>query len=113
SAGVRPRTTCPNRPRRPRPREDPISAELLAIRRAAGSALKTLKKRGSPPGRPLGSEVLPPALAIDALIAAMQAKFSLAPEAAGRMLRPALADWRDAVGCADPLLLPANAQTEA
>ncbi|MCA1826627.1 MAG: hypothetical protein LC689_06765 [Myxococcales bacterium] len=42
----------------------------------------------------------------------MRARFSLAADVADRLLRPALADWRDAVGCADPLLLPANAATE-
>src|SRR5438132_2027243 len=42
----------------------------------------------------------------------MRARFSLASDAADKMLRPALADWRDAVGCADPLLVPANAHEE-
>src|SRR5260370_28981361 len=40
----------------------------------------------------------------------MRTRFDLAEEAVNRLLRPALADWRDAVGCADSLLVPANAQ---
>ena len=87
-------------------------SDLLAIRRAAGAVLRPLKRRGSRPGQPVAGEPIPPALAIDALLAAMAARFSLLPEAAHRLLRPALADWRDAVGCADPLLLPANASAE-
>ena len=98
-------------PKRPPSREDRISAEL-AIRRAAGTVLRPLRQRGSAPGRALGGEPLPPRLAIESLLAAMRARFSLASDAADRLLRPALADWRDAVGCADPLLLPANANAE-
>ena len=98
-------------PKRPPSREDRISAEL-AIRRAAGTVLRPLRQRGSAPGRALGGDRLPPRLAIESLLAAMRARFSLASDAADRLLRPALADWRDAVGCADPLLLPANANAE-
>ncbi len=42
----------------------------------------------------------------------MRARFALDSGVADKLLRPALADWRDAVGCADPLLLPANAAAE-
>src|SRR5439155_24197524 len=54
------------------------------------------------------AEPLRPALAIEALLAAMQAQFGLPEPTANDLLRPALADWRDAVGCADPLLVPAD-----
>ena len=54
-----------------------------------------------------------PALAIEALVAAMRERFGLGQELAERLLLPAFADWRDAVGCADPLLVPANAQGPA
>jgi hypothetical protein len=72
-------------------------------RRAAGAVLRGVRRRG---------ELLRPALAIEALLAAMRARFDLDEAAADQLLRPALADWRDAVGCADPLLVPANAATE-
>src|SRR3954471_11995326 len=75
--------------------------ETLPIQRAAGAVLRAVRRR---------SEPLRPALAIDALIAAMRARFGVAEQTANELLRPALADWRDAVGCADPLLVPANAQ---
>ena len=42
----------------------------------------------------------------------MRAMFSMIAADADKLLRPALADWRDAVGCADPLLLAANAAEE-
>lgn len=71
-----------------------------------------MRKRGAAPGKPLGADTLPPQLAIDALVAAMRARFSLEEAAADKLLRPALADFRDAVGCADPLLLPANHKSE-
>jgi hypothetical protein len=78
-------------------------ADPLSIRRAAGAVLRPLKRaaRGEP---------LRPALAIEALLAAMRARFALPEPATDQLLRPALADWRDAVGCADPLLVPADAQ---
>ncbi|HMC35998.1 MAG TPA: hypothetical protein VKH65_16390, partial [Myxococcales bacterium] len=84
----------------------------IPIQRAAGSALRSLRLKGAPPHRLTAaarSEPLKPSLAIDALLSAMRARFGLAESAANELLRPALADWRDAVGCADPLLLPANA----
>lgn len=74
---------------------------LLDVQRAAGAVLRGARRNGTP---------LRPALAIDALLSAMRALFGLADQDADRLLRPALADWRDAVGCADLLLLPANAQ---
>ena len=86
--------------------------ELLAVRRAAGAALRAVRRPGQRQQGPARGDPLRPALAIEALLAAMRARFGLAAEAADRLLRPALADWRDAVGCADPLLVPANAQTE-
>ena len=43
----------------------------------------------------------------------MRERFGLGQERAERLLLPAFADWRDAVGCADPLLVPANAQGPA
>src|SRR5256885_10207115 len=85
---------------------------LLAIRRAAGAPLRTLRRPGQRQAGPARGEPLRPALAIEALLAAMRARFGLAADAADRLLRPALADWRDAVGCADPLLLPGNARDE-
>ncbi len=81
--------------------------------RAAGAALRAWKRPGTPPHRLTAApraEPLRPALAIEVVLAAMCARFDLAEEAVNRLLRPALADWRDAVGCADPLLVPANAQ---
>ena len=68
--------------------------------RAAGAVLRGVRRRGEP---------LRPALAIEALLSAMQALFELDAESVDQLLRPALADWRDAVGCADPLLMPSNA----
>jgi len=58
-------------------------------------------------------ELLRPGLAIEALLAAMKARFELPQASVDRLLAPALSDWRDAVGCADPILLPANAQGAA
>ena len=90
--------------------------DQLTIRRAAGAVLRAWRRPGIPLGRLGGAgrgEPVRPALAIEALVAAMRARFGLAQEAAGRLLLPALADWRDAVGCADPLLVPANAQGPA
>ena len=84
--------------------------------RAAGAALRAWKRPGTQPHRLTAAaraEPLRPALAIEAVLAAMRARFGLAEEAVERLLRPALADWRDAVGCADPLLVPANAQGPA
>jgi len=84
----------------------------IPIQRAAGSALRSVRLKGASPNRITAAargEPLKPSLAIDALLAAMRARFGLAESAANELLRPALADWRDAVGCADPLLLPANA----
>src|SRR2546427_617709 len=83
-----------------------------ADRRGAGWALRSLRIKGAPPHRlpaAARTEPLKPSLAMGALLAAMRARFGLAESAANELLRPALADWRDAVGCADPLLLPANA----
>src|SRR5258705_2881304 len=88
----------------------------LSIRRAAGAVLRPLKRPGAPPQRPGGwshAEPVRPALAIDAVLAAMRARFAMPEAAANRLLRPGFADWRDAVGCADPLLVPANAQGPA
>src|SRR5207245_874961 len=86
--------------------------DSLAVRRGAGAALRGLRRRGTPLHR-LGTaarEPLRPAIAVEALLAAMQARFELSQESVERQLGPALADWRDAVGCADPVLVPANAQ---
>ncbi len=76
-------------------------ADSIFVQRAAGAVLRGLKRKGEP---------LRPAAAIEALLAAMRARFDLAEAAARDLLGPALADWRDAVGCADPLLVAANAQ---
>jgi hypothetical protein len=87
--------------------------EQLAVRRAAGAALRGVRRRGVPLDR-IGTtgrgELLRPAAAIEALLAAMRARFELSQPAVEQLLAPALADWRDAVGCADPVLVPANAQ---
>ena len=108
---------------RPPPPRAPTCAENamadldpLPIQRTAGAVLRALKRRGvSPPrlGASTHAEPLRPAQAIDGLLAAMRARFGLSEAAANPLLRPALADWRDAVGCADPLLVPANAQGAA
>jgi hypothetical protein len=84
----------------------------LDVQRAAGAALKTLKRRGLPPDRLADAEPLKPALAIEALVAAMRARFALDEATARELFAPALGDWRDAVGSADPLLLPDNAADE-
>jgi hypothetical protein len=84
----------------------------LDVQRAAGAALKTLKRRGLPPDRLADAEPLKPALAIEALVAAMRARFALDEATARELFAPALGDWRDAVGSADPLLLPDNAAGE-
>jgi len=90
-----------------------VESDTLALRRAAGSVLRGLRRRGSPPHAHDRSNPLKPQLAIDALLAAMRAAFALSEQAAKSLLGPALADWRDAVGCADPVLVPANAQGPA
>jgi len=87
------------------------SPDSISVQRAAGAALRALKRRGAPPNRLTRAgraEPLRPALAIEALLAAMRAQFGLPEPTANDLLRPALADWRDAVGCADPLLVPAD-----
>jgi hypothetical protein len=86
--------------------------ETILLQRAAGAVLRGLKRRGASPQQRGGiaMEPLRPALAIDALLAAMRSQFSLSDRVADELLRPALADWRDAVGCADPVLVPLNAQ---
>ncbi|MGZ6124084.1 MAG: hypothetical protein ACXWLR_03935, partial [Myxococcales bacterium] len=87
--------------------------DSISVQRAAGAVLRTLKRRGVPPqrtGPAARAEPLRPAAAIESLLAAMRARFDLSEAAANDLLRPALADWRDAVGCADPLLVAANAQ---
>ena len=87
--------------------------DSLAVRRAAGAALRGVRRRGTPlhrVGAGARGELLRPGLAIEALLAAMKARFELPQASADRLLAPALSDWRDAVGCADPILLPANAQ---
>ena len=75
-----------------------------SAQRAAGAALRGVK---APPAMRKPSEVEPlrPALAIAAMVAAMRARFGLGEADAARLLSPSLADFRDAVGCADPLLV--------
>ncbi|HET9751900.1 MAG TPA: hypothetical protein VFP52_03015, partial [Myxococcales bacterium] len=87
-----------------------MESDPLALRRAAGSVLRGLRRRGSPLLAHDRSNPLKPQLAIDALLAAMGMGFGLTEQAAQSLLGPALADWRDLVGCADPVLVPANAQ---
>jgi hypothetical protein len=82
------------------------------IQRAAGEALKGLKRHGLGPDQAGEAEPLKPTMAIAALVAAMRARFSLEEATARELFSPALADWRDAVGSADPLLVPENAKTE-
>src|SRR5437764_15420596 len=85
-------------------------------RRAAGMVLRGLRRPGVPlqrMGEALRAEPLRPALAIQAIVAAVRARFDLTEEAARTLFAPALSDWRDAIGCSDPLLVPANAQGEA
>src|SRR5438270_4571425 len=84
-------------------------------RRAAGTVLRALRRPGVSSrrlGEALRSEPLRPALAIEAIVAAARARFDLTEEAASALFAPALSDWRDAVGCSDPLLVPGNAQGE-
>ena len=90
--------------------------DLPTVRRAAGAALRGLRKRGAPLDAPAASpkqEPLRPALAIYAIVAAAGALFQLTEADAEALLLPALADWRDAVGCTGPLLVPSNAQGAA
>ncbi|HET7788325.1 MAG TPA: hypothetical protein VFL36_20300 [Myxococcales bacterium] len=87
-----------------------MESDPLVLRRAAGSVLRGLRRRGSPLLAHDRSNPLKPQLAIDALLAAMGMGFGLTEQAAQSLLGPALADWRDLVGCADPVLVPANAQ---
>jgi len=87
-----------------------LEPDTLALRRAAGAVLRGLRRHGSPLDRADRADPLRPPLAIDARLAAMEARFGLPQHAVQTLLRPALADWRDAVGCADPVLVPANAQ---
>jgi len=90
--------------------------DRLAVRRAAGTALRGVPKPGTPLhriGAAARGEILRPALAIEALLAAMRARFELSQQSVEQLLSPALADWRDAIGCADPILVPANAQGAA
>lgn len=69
-----------------------------------------MRRRGAPPEAAWAGDPLRPGLAIDALVAAACALFDLHRDDGKALLAPALADWRDAVGCADPLLVPADAQ---
>src|SRR5437762_2311660 len=88
------------------------SPDSISVQRAAGAVLRALKRHGAPANRltrAARAEPLRPSLAIEALLAAMRAQFGLPEPAADELLRPALADWRDAVGCTDPLLVPADA----
>ncbi|MFL5362046.1 MAG: hypothetical protein ACJ78U_13860 [Myxococcales bacterium] len=83
-------------------------------RRAAGTVLRSLRRPGARGiAEALRGEPLRPSLAAEAIVAAARAHFDLAEEAAKTLFAPALSDWRDAVGCSDPLLVPANAQGEA
>ena len=85
----------------------------IAVQRAAGAVLRSVKRHGVSEqrmGPAARGEPLRPAIAIEALLAAMRARFALPDAAVHELLRPALADWRDAVGCADPVLVAANAQ---
>ena len=85
-------------------------------RRAAGMVLRSLRRPGVPLqriGEALRGEPLRPALAIEAILAAVRARFDLPEEAARTLFAPALSDWRDAIGCSDPLLVPANAHGDA
>jgi hypothetical protein len=87
--------------------------DSILVQRAAGAVLRALKRKGTPPQRLATAsreEPLRPALAIEALLAGMRARFRLTQAVVDELLRPAVADWRDAVGCADPLLVAANAQ---
>src|SRR3954452_12871695 len=83
-------------------------------RRAAGTVLRSLRRPGARGiAEALRGEPLRPSLAAEAIVAAARARFDLPEEAAKSLFAPALSDWRDAVGCSDPLLVPANAQGEA
>jgi len=83
-------------------------------RRAAGIVLRTLRRPGARGiAEALRGEPLKPSLAAEAIVAAARARFDLAEETAKTLFAPALSDWRDAVGCSDPLLVPANAQGDA
>src|SRR3954464_13691641 len=83
-------------------------------RRAAGTVLRSLRRPGARGiAEALRGEPLRPSLAAEAIVAAARARFDLTEEAARTLFSPALSDWRDAVGCADPLLVPGNAQGEA
>src|SRR3954465_4218204 len=83
-------------------------------RRAAGTVLRSLRRPGARGiAEALRGEPLRPSLAAEAIVAAVRARFDLAEDAAKALFAPALSDWRDAVGCSDPLLVPANAQGEA
>ena len=68
--------------------------------------LRKARRPGVPLDRLSRGEPLRPALAIEALSAAAAAHFGVGSTA---LFAPALADWRDAVGCADPLLVPQGA----
>ena len=93
-----------------------MAEDAFALYRAAGAVLRAVRRPGVPLARLVPGakgEPLKPALAIEAVAAAMRARFDLPQSVVTDLLVPAFADWRDAVGCADPLLVPANAQGPA
>src|SRR5437868_5527157 len=69
-------------------------------RRAAGTVLRGLRRPGVPLQRngaeALRGEPLRPALAIQAIVAAIRARFEIGEDAARTLFAPALSDWRDA-----------------
>ena len=90
-----------------------MADETLALYRAAGAVLRAHRRPGVALHRLTAgakADPLRPALAIEALGAAMRARFDLSQQVVTDLLLPAFVDWRDSVGCADPLLVPANAQ---
>src|SRR5262249_48234565 len=95
---------------------DVTEPDSLAVRRAAGAALRGVRRRGTAfhrMGASARGELLRPGLAIEALLAAMKARFELPQASVDRLLAPALSGGRDAGGGADRILWPGNAQGAA
>jgi hypothetical protein len=90
---------------------DPITpaARTLVALRAIGAALGPRARAATERARPA---LIKPSLAIEALLAGLRVLFSLEEAQVAELLAPALAPWRNAVGCTDPVLVAENAARE-
>jgi len=81
----------------------------LAALRAIGAVIGPRQRAANERARPA---LLKPSLAIEALLAGLRVLFALEEAQVAELLAPALAPWRNAVGCTDPVLVAENAARE-